>query len=78
MEDAKSSMQRLVDRCFTKQELEFLLLKEEFSEAVRDVTTIDQAEKVINLGERLIREAWWKLNYPQATRPSQPDSKDPP
>ena len=57
--------QKLFTRCFTKEELEFLQLNAEFIEATKNLKTLAEALDAVELGERLTRDAWCKLNYPE-------------
>lgn len=60
----KQRAQKLLERCITKEELQFLQTQPEFVEATRHMLTTGDALSAIELGEQLVRKTWVKPRYP--------------
>ena len=64
------SANKLISRCFSKQELEFLRSQSEFTGAVAKMVNMDDAEATVAIGSRLLgqrdeqKSPWYCADFP--------------
>jgi hypothetical protein len=69
----KEFVQRQLRKCFTPEEWEILLKDDAFRKKVEQVETLDELEKVVGVGSRILCE----VEFPDEAkgRPSRPDDR---
>jgi hypothetical protein len=58
MNNEQSRAKKLLERCFTPEELTFLQANPEFVEVTRHLESLDDALAAIELGEKLVKKSW--------------------
>ena len=72
MSASKLQAQKILTRCFSKEEFEMLQLQPRFIEATRKLKTIEDALNAVDLGQQLIQQSWKRVPYPFPPEPMTP------
>ncbi len=64
MNASKLRPQKILSRCFSREEFEILQIQPTFIAATRKLETIKDAFNAVDLGRQLIQQSWKRVPYP--------------